>query len=140
MAGEASDLHDLVTDLGQVSPAVVRNAAKAVEVTARHIKDAWNTNLHGGRRLRHVGRSVDYDMHVGTTMMFGGLSSVEAEVGPNLGRLQGSMAGWFESGNVDGVPQTKPGDAALKANEADFYKGLEIAAADALRDALGGGL
>ena len=142
MAGEASELHKLATDLGRVSPAVIPNATKAVEVTARHIKDAWNKNLASGAgtSLRHTSRSVDYDMNtgVGGFAAFGGVSrvSVEAEIGPNLGRIQGSMAGWFESGNVDGVPATKPGDAALKANEADFYKGLELAAADALRDAL----
>lgn len=134
----AGELRVLAADLGRVTPGVVRNARKAVEVTARNIKDSWNENLAGdaGNRLRHTSRSVDYDMDVASTTMFGGLSSIEAEIGPNLGRAQGSMAGWFESGSVDGVPETSPGERALKANVADFMNGLEMAAADAIRDAL----
>ena len=138
MPDGASELAQLANDLGKVSPRVVSNARKAVEVTARNIKDSWNQNLGGdaGNSLRHTSRSVDYDMTFASTTMFGGLSSIEAEIGPDLGRVQGAMAGWFESGNVDGVPGTKPGESALKSNEADFLKGLEIAAADAVRDAL----
>lgn len=142
MPNGASELAQLANDLGKVSPRAVSNARKAVEVTARNIKDSWNQNLGGdaGNSLRHTSRSVDYDMKtgVGAFAALGVVSNVriESEIGPNLGRPQGAMAGWFESGNVDGVPGTKPGESALKSNEADFLKGLELAAADALRDTL----
>lgn len=138
----ADELMELAADLGRVPPAMVREAQKSVEVTARKIKDDWNANLgsDSGNRLRHTGRSVDYDMStgIGALAAIGGLGgvSIEAEIGPNLGRTQGAMAGWYESGAVDGVPATKPGDGALKANVADFYNGLEIAAVNALKDAL----
>lgn len=140
------ELRELAADLGRVPPAMIRNTQKAIEVTARNIKDDWESNLRGdsGRRLRYTGPSVDYDMNtgIGALAALGVVSnvSIEAEIGPNLkrpfGRPQGSMAGWFESGNVDGIPATEPGDAAMEANVSDFYKGLELAAADALRDAL----
>lgn len=138
---EADELRVLAADLGRVPPAMIGNTRKAVEVTARHIKDDWETNLRGdsGRRLRYTGPSVDYDVSTSAAPLglsaIGGVT-VEAEIGPNLGRAQGPMAGWFESGNVDGVPKTGPGDNAMKKNAADFYEGLEIAAADTLRDAL----
>lgn len=136
------ELMQLAADLGRVPPAMVRETQKAIEVTARNIKDDWNANIgrDSGHRLRHTSYSVDYDMNTGMGGLaaFGGFTgvSIEAEIGPNLGRRQGAMAGWFETGNVTGVPETQPGDTALKANVADFYNGLEIAAVNALKDAL----
>lgn len=138
----ADDLRQLAVNLGKVSPQMVTNVRKAFEVTARSIKDDWNQSLRedAGNRLRHTRQTVDYDVGVGIGALaaLGGLSnvSIQAEIGPNLGRVQGPFSGWFDSGNVDGVPATNPGVTTLKENAPDFFKGLEIAAADALRDAL----
>lgn len=141
----ADELHQLAVDLGRVPSAMIRETQKSVEVTARYIKDSWNSNLgaDAGRRMRPIDNSVDYDMKtgVGAFAALGVVSGVriEAEIGPNLAtrqRLQAAMAGWFESGSVDGIPATKPGDRAMKEWSPDFFKGLEIAAANALRDTL----
>lgn len=136
MTGEADELRKLARDIAEVP----RNAGpfirKAVEFTARGIKDDYRKNLDAdsGNRLRRVGYSVDYDI-TGGTGATGMRQAIEAEIGPNLGRGQGPMAGWFEDGAVDGVPATKPGERALLANEADFERGLDIAIADALKAA-----
>lgn len=135
------ELRELAADLGRVPPTMISRTRQALEVTARNIKDDWayNLNQDSGNRLTGTGSSVDYDINTGAAPLgmaaMGGVT-VEAEIGPNLGKGRGPMAGWFESGNVDGVPRTEPGDKALKGNVTDFYKGLENAAADAIRDAL----
>ena len=62
---------------------------------------------------------------------------VEAEVGPHLGRNQGSF-GFVEdaNGGVRSAPQ-HAGRDALRANEADFERGLQIALFDATMKAVG---
>lgn len=128
MAGgdDFSELLKLEADLRDVPAKVNRNVKKAVEVTARYIKDdarqgAQATGLDG------YAASIDYDMEYP-----GG--AIEAEIGPNLGRRQGSF-GFVEDGGggVKSAPQHALRDA-LKANEADFIRGLEIAVSDAQID------
>lgn len=126
------DLMKLAADLSKAPAEAWPFVAKALEVTARNVKDSWNDGLGGrssGGRLKHVGRSVDYDV---TAAGLGGSSRLEAEIGPNLGRAQGSMAGWFEKG-MRNIPATHPGQSALKANEDDFERGLLRAVDDGLR-------
>lgn len=131
MADEAAELRQLARQLDQVPPNAGPFIKKAVEITARNVKDDFRDNLAkaAGNRLRGVAPAVDYETSSG------GRGVYEAEIGPRLGFAQGSFAGWFEDGAVDGVPGMKPGERAMKANEADFDKGLEIALADALKAA-----
>lgn len=128
MAGgdDFSELMELAADLSDVPAKVNRNVKKAVEVTARFIKDdarqgAEATGLSG------YAASIDYDL------LFPG-GAIEAEIGPNLGKRQGSF-GFVEDGGggVQSAPQHALRDA-LKANEADFFRGLEIAVSDAQID------
>lgn len=140
----ASELHQLSIDLGKVGKEASGRIGAAVSKAALEIKDDWSGNLSAdaGGRLSGTGRSVSYDLGSSTdavAMALGrGNVTFTAEIGPEVGRkrTQGPMAGWFETGNVDGVPQTKPGDRAAKANEQNFYDYLQTAASDALRDAL----
>lgn len=130
MAGEAEELRTLSALLENVPPNAGPGIAKALEVTSRHIKDEWSKTLDSSAdgRLSGVGASVDYDVKAG-----GIRRSFEAEIGPNLGRGQGPMAGWFEEGAVDGVPASHPGEKAMRHWEPDFEEGLSIAIADALK-------
>ena len=141
----ADDLTRLAADLSAAPRESWPFVAKAVEVTARNIKDDWSDNLGGNRNsgsaFKHVGRSVDYTMGVtGSSLAAFALSGsaggtgIQAEIGPNLGRLQGAMAGWFEEGQSN-IPALHPGYDAMKANEADFERGLAKAVDDGLRAA-----
>lgn len=125
MDDDFSELVSLAADLTDAGEAIGPYVEKAVEVTARGIKDDWRqaadrTALHG------YAASVDYDMERSAT-------EIAAEIGPNLSKSQGPM-GFVEDGGtgVASAPQHAGRDAA-EANEPDFYRGLEIAAWDAAK-------
>ena len=139
----ADDLILLAADLSRAPREAWPFIGKALEVTARGVKDDWNQNLGGSRNsgsaFKHIGRSVDYTLGVsGSSLARFALSGsaggegLVAEIGPNLGRLQGAMAGWFEEGQSN-IPALHAGEAAMKANEADFERGIAKAVDDGLR-------
>lgn len=130
MSDDFSELFELAADLTSAGEKVNRNVKKAIQVTAHHIKDDWQQGAEA-TGLTAYSRSVDYDMKYP-----GG--AVEAEIGPNLGRRQGSF-GFVEDGGggVRSAPQ-HAGRDALEANEPDFYRGLEIAVFDATAEAVEG--
>lgn len=126
MTDDFSDLYELVRDLTDVPAEAHKRIKQAVEVTARHIKDDWQQGA-AASGLENYSRSVDYEMELPG-------DSIDAEIGPNLGKRQGRF-GFVESGGarVKSSPQ-HAGRNALEANETDFDRGLEIAAANALID------
>ncbi|MCU1441135.1 MAG: hypothetical protein JWP85_2132 [Rhodoglobus sp.] len=130
MTLDISQLTSLTADLGQASTKVIPFARKAVEVTAHGIKDDWQRysrehNIDGSLAL--YSRSIDYDMKLDTDGVIG------AEIGPNLGKSQGSF-GIVEdaSGGVGGYARHDD-EAAVAANVKDFIKGAEQAGVDALK-------
>lgn len=129
MADDFSELVELAADLRSAPAGVAPFVRKAVEVTARNVKNDWR---QGAERtgLSGYAASIDYDLKSSAVV-------VEAEVGPNLGRNQGSF-GFVEeaNGGVRSAPQ-HAGRDALRANEADFERGLQIALFDATMKAVG---
>lgn len=120
------ELNQLTADLGDAPVKLIPFARKAVEVTARNIKDdARKTAKRRG--LNKYAASIDYDMQLDTD------GSIGAEIGPNLGKAQGTF-GFVEdaAGGVRSTPQHALRNAA-KSNEADFEKGLLQAGEDALK-------
>ena len=121
-----SELNTLAADLGAAPVKVIPFARKAVEVTARNVKDAWRKEAKR-KGLKRYSTAIDYDMKLKTDGMIG------AEIGPNLGKAQGTF-GFVEDapGGVKSSPQ-HAGRNAAKSNEADFEKGLLQAGEDALK-------
>ena len=121
-----SEVMNLAADLGDAPRKVIPLARKAVEVTARHVKDDWKPEaaVSGGAK-RYAG-SIDYTMKLDQDGVIG------AEVGPNLNRVGGGW-GFLEDapGGVLAAPQ-HAGRKAAAANVADFEKGLLQAGEDAL--------
>lgn len=139
----ADDLSKLAADLSGAPKEAWPLIAKALGVTAKKVKDDWAENLGGttnkGSSFRHVGRSVDYDVHSsGGSLIAAALAGnrmgtgLVAEIGPNLARTQGAMAGWFEEGQAN-IPALHPGYDAMKKNEGDFVEGLLIAVDQTLK-------
>lgn len=131
MADDFSELYELVSDLRDVPLEANRNIKKAVEVTARSVRDDWREGATVSRSYaQQYASSIFYDIKYP-----GG--AIEAEVGPEIGRPGGS-AGFLEDapGGVRAAPQ-HAGRDALEANEPDFVRGLEIAITDAVIDKLG---
>lgn len=127
----ADDLNSLARDLGEVPKATAPFIRKAIEVTARHVKDDWKKNATGASHLFPAPPSVTYDMKGGEGIRGG---SVEAEVGPEKGRKQSRFLGIVE----DGAPTTPPkkyGQRALDSNVEDFEQGIQRAIDDGLKAA-----
>ncbi|WP_413354029.1 hypothetical protein [Microbacterium sp. 1P06AB] len=135
MADDFHELYELAADLTSAPPEANRNIQKALEVTARGIKDDWRqgAGVNSGEKnvANAYSNSIDYDMALTST-------SIEAQIGPNLDRRGGS-AGFLEDapGGVASAPQ-HAGRDALDANEEDFVRGAEIAIFDALTKAVDG--
>lgn len=129
MADDFSELYELAADLSDAPATANRYIKSAIEYTANEIKSDWK---QGAERTGLTGyaASIDYDLK------FPG-SGIEAEIGPNLGRNQGSF-GFVEdaNGGVRSAPQ-HAGRDAMEANEPDFVRGLEIAIFDATTSAVG---
>lgn len=125
---DANEIRELAADLGKVPGNIERHLPTALERTARLGKDEWQAELRGAARgrLRGVTASPDYDVRLqGIGGIFGvGYGGYEAEIGPNLARPQGPMAGWFEEGSVDGVPAIGAADQVLMAVTEDFERGI----------------
>ncbi|WP_405375987.1 MULTISPECIES: hypothetical protein [unclassified Microbacterium] len=130
MSDDFSELYALASDLSDAPDGAARNMRKAVEVTARFIKDDWQ---QGAERtgLEGYASSIDYDVEVSS-------NSIDAEIGPNLGKSQGPLGLVEEAnGDVRSSPQNAGRDA-LRANESDFERGLQIAILDATEKAVRG--
>lgn len=104
--------------LGDVPRQTHENIAKAVEVTARGIKDDWRNVSRGlsGRHARGYPFAVSYDIEkVG--------DGVLAEIGPEQ-EGQGKF-GFLEEGVASqGTSPQHAARLALKANQDDFIRGI----------------
>lgn len=128
MSDDFSELFELAKDLTGAPEKANRNIDKAIKYTSVEIKKDWR---QGAERTGLTGyaASIDFDMQYSA-------NEIASEIGPNLGRNQGSF-GFVEdaNGGVQSAPQ-HAGRDALEANEADFYRGLEIAIFDATAEAI----
>lgn len=143
------DLSRLVIDLGKAVDGAGPFLRKAIEVTARNVRDTARENAPGsagGSPAPYFPASITYDIGPGydqsigqavSSLLTGGISSarsttLRAEIGPDKNRPQGALGNLIEYGSANNAPWgTMHG--ALQANEDDFERGVEIAISDALR-------
>lgn len=122
------EVNELVADLGDAPKKVIPNVRKAVEVTARNVKDDWRSEAKSlsGKHAKGYPSSIDYTMELNTN------GEIGAEIGPTPGKGQGSL-GILEDapGGVGSRPQ-KAGTKAAKKAEKDFEAGLLKAVGDVL--------
>lgn len=126
----ADDLNSLARDLGEIPKATAPFVRKAVEVSARNIKDLIRDEYSGARQLPGASRSISYDLKGSTGARLGGIS---AEIGPELGG-QGSIVGLVDEG-APRTPGRKRIPKALNDEAPGFEKGIELAIEDGLRAA-----
>lgn len=121
-----SEVYELAADLSDVPADANKRFVQALKFTSMEIKQDWSQGAESSG-LGNYSKSIDFDIK------FPG-GAIESEIGPNLGKRQGRF-GFVEdaNGGVRSAPQ-HAGRDALEANEPDFYRGLEIAATDALID------
>jgi len=125
-----SDIDKLAADLGEVPKGAGKFIAKAVEVNARKVKDAWRQKLTGATGLPRAAGSIAYEMRGGYAIRG---STITADVKPRLGG-QGSLVWVTEFGSLATAPRGY-GRAALQENEQDMVDGLAKAVEDAQRAA-----
>lgn len=124
---------DLAADLTAAPANAARYIDKAMDVTARNIKDDWRQGAEIAREDNNF--ADDYSSSIGYDKNYTA-TTIEREIGPELGRPGGS-GGFLEDGGrgVKSRPQ-HAGRDALRANEDDFVRGIEIALFDATQEAV----
>lgn len=129
--GISSDFHELdnlAADLGEVAATSGPFIRKAVEVTARKVKDTWRDKLKGEPHLPHAPSAIGYDIKAAP----GEVSTITAEIGAERGKLQAPIVTVIEFGSPsNNLAPRGFGLAALQANQGDFEHGLDIALRDA---------
>lgn len=126
----ADDLNALARDLGEIPKATAPFVRKAVEISARNIKDLIRDEYSGARALPGASRSISYDIQGSTGARLGGIS---AEIGPELGG-QGSVVGLVDEG-APRTPGRKRIPKALQNEAPGFTRGIEQAIEDGLKAA-----
>lgn len=126
-----SELQKLAVDIEGADTRVRRNTRKAVERSAFVGKKLWansarSHNVHGS--LRQYPASIDYDVEgIGAGNRSGEIS---AEIGPTLGKGQGSLGIVEEApGGVAGKPQRNREKIEQPLME-DFARGILAAVGD----------
>lgn len=82
---DTSDLRKLSADLGAAGPKVAREVDGIIRKGALNIKRDMQREASSSRSFRGVPASISYDVNRSS-------DGVEAEVGPEIGRAQGSLA------------------------------------------------
>lgn len=125
-----AELGALAADIGTAIPGGKKNFQQALTVTARHVKDDWNSKLYNDGHADRTGKAITYD--VGSFEGFGG-STIEAEVGAVRGSgRQAGVVRLLENGSIHNGAHGY-GAAALHENEGDFEHGIQTAIDDALK-------
>lgn len=121
-------LQAVVKRLEGVDPALRENLRKAVEITARHIKDDAKANLKpiatpGVSHIKHLPAAIKYQME-------GNRYYVAAKIGAK--GKQARLIGVIEYGSPTSAPHPFLMPAAL-FNRADFLKGVRQAVKDSIK-------
>lgn len=147
MADDFDELMELSADLNAAGSAVAPFARKAVERTARHVKDDARKTVRGRRGLGHAANAIDYELK-------GRADGLDAEIGYDKAKPAGPLGNLIEFGApnakahmlkngrnvpVPGAPARPLAPShdlgnALLNNEDDFERGVEAAVDDALKE------
>lgn len=129
-----SELDRLAVDLQEVADNAGKFVRKAVEVSARNVKDSAQKRVKGRKHFKQAAVAIDYELKG-----FQGFGStvLDAEIGYNKGKPAGRLGNLIEFGAPRSGNQLAPGgelQAALHETEDDFVAGVEQAIADAMRE------
>jgi len=123
-----SQVQSLSADLSKAAMEVAPFATKAVEVTARNVKDAARKSVGSDRYFKAAAAKIAYDMQPSA-------DGIGAEIGYDKGGA-GNLGNLREFGAPGSPNHLAPHDDlanALHENEDDFQHGLEVAIADSLK-------
>jgi len=131
MSFDFSDLEKLAADISKVPDNAGPLIRKAVEVTARNVKDTAAQSVKGGASSwKALPDAIDYDLNGQGSNQFS--SQLNAEIGYNKAKAAGKLGNLREFG-APGKRLVPHNDlaTALAQNQDDFTNGLSKAIADA---------
>lgn len=124
-----TELNRLTADIAEAPRSAANNVRKAVEVTARHVKDGWKGRVEGSEGLEGLSRALSYDITGGSGIR---ADSIEAEIGFDKSRGgQSPLGNISEFGSIKHPPRGY-GLASLQEQIPDLEKGLGMAIGDIL--------
>lgn len=121
ISADASELDRLAEDFRALPKSFMPKVEKVTSRGALNIKRDWAHRWEGHSSIRHLPRSLNYDIAThGAT--------VEAEIGADPGRMQGTLAHIIEFGNAEyGTLRNAPipgGQPALDDEEPRYVRAL----------------
>ena len=134
MAGEFDELMQLAADLESAPKALPKHLATALGRTSQLVKKDAQDSVKSRKLLGHAAGAIDYELKGSS----GSVSEMSSEIGYDKGKPAGALGNLIEFGAPNSGNQLAPSHDlgnALLANEGDFVKGVEAAAADAMREA-----
>ncbi len=115
------DLDRHIVELSSIPDNLPREVRQVVSKGALNIKKGWADRWRGHSSIRHLPRSINYDV---TSVGDG----AEAEIRPDPAKTQGNLAHLIEFGNAEyGSVRNAPipgGLPALRAEEPRFVQAL----------------
>src|SRR4051794_37397751 len=104
------DFSKLSRDLADVPVESGPLFRKAIEVTARNVRDTARENATGMAHAPAFPHSITYDIASNVSLLRetfsgGGSDTLFAEIGPDKNRPQGSLGNLIEYGSVNNPPQ-----------------------------------
>jgi len=135
---DASELHRLAADLGEMADLAPKLVKKAVQQTAIKTKKEWQADARrkAGRKTRKYAPSIDYTENRSAAF---GVNVFSAEVGPNLSRYGGKgglqpSLGILEESGVKGGGRNSI-RVAERFAETELEKGIDLAIEESQRRA-----
>lgn len=131
-----SELTELAADIESAPGKLPRYLRKAVEVTARNVKDGARERVSRRKGFSQAAGAINYDVEdVSNGLTTGG---VDAEIGYNKHWRAGRLGNLIEFGAPGSTNRLPPGGElqdALHEQRGDFETGIERAVDDALKAA-----
>jgi len=126
MAGveyDFTELNELGDDILKAA-GIGQKVRKAVEVTARKVKDSTREKVRGRRHFRQAASAIDYEL-IGFQGF--GATVLDAEIGYNKDYAAGKLGNLIEYGAPGASNQLAPGSElqrSLTENEDDLEQGI----------------
>ncbi len=127
------ELDRLAADLGSAPQTLPKYLRKALEGTARDVKDDAVKRVGSRKYFKGGASAIDYEL----SGFSGAASGMDAEIGYNKSRRAGRLGNLIEFGAPRSNNSLPPGgelQKALTANREDFERGIVAAVDDALRE------
>lgn len=118
MAGfeiDTSELRKLSADLGRIPAKVVAPAEAVLKKAAQNLKEGMTAEFAKSQHFRRVGEAVSYERR-------GFAREIAYEIGPEMGRGAGSLAGIAVEGGANGGGGSVKIDGLLEPEAAQIEK------------------